>query len=214
MRIYDVSVPLHHQMPTYPGDPGIEINDWLSLANGDPANVSLLHFGAHTGTHVDAPAHFIAGASRVDSLPLEILIGPALVIEVPATLDRIDRAFIEGITSSDYNRILFKTRNSQLWQRQGLAFQENYVYLTHEAALALLERGTKLVGIDYLSVEGFNSNNFLTHLALLENEVIILEGLDLSGVPPGEYELICLPLKIAGGAGDGAPARAVLRTLE
>lgn len=213
MRFYDVSVPLHQHMPTYPGDPGIEINDWLSLANGDPANVSLLHFGAHTGTHIDAPAHFIAGASRVDSMPLEVLIGPALVIDVPDTFDRIDRAFIENIKDREYNRILFKTRNSLLWQNQ-LAFHENYVYLTHDAALALLDRDTKLVGIDYLSVEGYNSNNFQTHLALLGKEVVILEGLDLSAVPPGAYELICLPLKIAGGAGDGAPARAVLRTVE
>lgn len=214
MRIYDVSVPLRHQMPTYPGDPGIEIKDWLSLANGDPANVSLLNFGAHTGTHIDAPAHFIAGASRVDSVSLEILIGPALVMEVPGTLDRIDKGFIDDINDNEHNRILFKTRNSQLWQDQGLAFQENYVYLTHEAAHALVDRGTKLVGIDYLSVERFNSNDFQTHLALLENEVVILEGLDLSDVPAGEYELICLPVKIADGAGDGAPARAVLRTLE
>jgi len=216
MRIYDVSVPLSQQTPTYPGDPGIEIKQWLSLANGDPANVSLIYFGAHTGTHVDAPAHFIPGAARVDSLPLDILIGPATVVEVPDELDAIDKNFItENIQTGngEGKRILFKTSNSRLW-KEGKAFKSAYVYLTTDAAEELLSLGVRLVGIDYLSVEKFNSDGFQTHLALLGNGVVILEGLDLSEVPSGKYELICLPLKIAGGAGDGAPARAVLRTWE
>ncbi len=216
MRIYDVSVPLSSQTPTYPGDPGIEIKQWLSLANGDPANVSVIYFGAHTGTHVDAPVHFIAGAARADSLPLDILIGPATVIEVPEELAAIDKNFIaEHLQriNGERNRILFKTSNSRLL-KEGQAFQSAYVYLTTDAAEELLSQGVKLVGIDYLSVEKFNSQGFQTHLTLLGNGVVILEGIDLGEVPPGKYELICLPLRIAGGAGDGAPARAVLRTWE
>lgn len=212
--IYDISVPLSSGIPTYPGDPKIDIQDWRSLAGGDGANVSVLHIGAHTGTHVDAPSHFIEGAPRVEFLPLDVLMGEAEVIEVPSELNSIDLGFIREHWTSEVKRVLFKTRNSSLWKTAGACFEQEYVHLELEAAKHLVEHGVRLVGIDYLSIEQFSQEGHPTHLALLSKEVIIVEGLNLSGVPAGKYELICLPLRISGGLGDGAPARAVLRTLE
>lgn len=213
MRIYDVSVPLSAATPTYPGDPGIEITSWLTLENGDSANVSLMKFGLHSGTHVDAPSHFIAGAAKIDSLPLDSLLGHAEVVEVPPEVNVIDRHFVETRCASGSSRILFKTRNSEFWNNLNDGFREDYVYIDPDAARWLVEQEIKLVGIDYLSVERFKSDNFETHLAFLSHGVVILEGLDLRAVVAGTYELICLPLKIASGTGDGAPARVVLRSL-
>lgn len=213
MRLYDISVPLSSRTPTYPGDPGIEVREWLSLANGDPANVSVLHFGAHSGTHIDAPAHFIAGAPRIESLSLENLLGEALVVRVPDEANAIDAEFVRANVPSDTHRVLFKTSNSKFWEDAQEAFQEHYVYLTDDGAEELTRKGVALVGIDYLSIEKFQSPDFKTHHALLSRGVVILEGLNLSQVAPGRYELICLPLKISDGGGDGAPARAVLREL-
>ncbi len=214
MQIYDVSVPLSATTPTYPGDPKIEIKDWATLANGDAANVSLLHMGAHSGTHVDAPVHFIAGAPKVASLPLSALIGVAEVVEVPPERRVIDEAFVSTSCNGPSERVLFKTRNSEFWARPQDGFRVDYTYIDSAAAARLVLLGKKLVGIDYLSIEAFQSADFATHLELLSNGVVILEGLDLSAVPAGTYELMCLPLKIAGGSGDGAPARAVLRSLK
>jgi arylformamidase len=214
MRIYDVSVPLSANTPTYPGDPGIQIKKWLQLANGDAANVSLINFGLHSGTHVDAPAHFIEGAAKVSSLPLDSLIGQAEVVEVADNVDAIDESFVKANCPSGAQRILFKTRNSLFWGDTERGFHEDYVYIEPDAAHWLVESGVKLVGIDYLSVEKFESKSFETHLAFLSHGVVIIEGLDLRAVTQGSYELICLPLKIAGGSGDGAPARVILRTLE
>jgi arylformamidase len=214
MTIYDISVPLCANMPTYPGDPGIEISKWLTLANGDPANVSFIKFGAHTGTHVDAPAHFIAGASTVELMPLDVLIGEALVVELASDQMVIDEDVAERACREGVTRVLFKTRNSDFWNQPDQTFRSNYTYLTTEAAEALVKHGVKLVGIDYLSIEKFQSEDFATHHALLSNNVVIVEGLDLREVPPGVYELMCLPLRIREGSGDGAPARAVLRTID
>jgi arylformamidase len=213
MPLYDLSVALSDDTPTYPGDPGIQIREWSTLASGDQANVSLLKFGAHTGTHVDAPAHFLAGARTVESLSLDILIGEAEVIEVPRSSYVIDEAFVRQNCRPGTTRILFKTRNSAFWDEPQAGFRADYTYLDPRAAVELVEQGTKLVGIDYLSIEQFKSDRFETHHVLLSHGVIIVEGLDLRDVPAGKYELICLPLRIHGGSGDGAPARAVLRTL-
>lgn len=213
MQIYDVSVPLSTNTPTYPGDPGIHFKQWLQLANGDAANVSLLHFGLHSGTHVDAPAHFIEGGAKVDSLPLESLVGEAEVIELPERYAVIDESFVAKNCVNASQRVLFKTSNSAFWGDTERGFHEDYVYIDPAAARWLVDSGIKLVGIDYLSVEKFESKGFQTHLAFLSNGVVILEGLDLRVVPSGRYELFCLPLKIAGGSGDGAPARVILRTL-
>jgi len=209
MPIYDITVPIRSGMPVYEGDPGIEIQPWSALAKGDSANVSFLHFGAHTGTHVDAPAHFIDGARKIDTLSLEALIGPARVIRVPDEVTEIDPDFLAAADLDQVERILFHTRNSSFWKE---GFRNDYTHLLPEAAQILIDRGVKLVGTDYLSIEKFHSGHHRTHLALLSNNVVIVEGLNLSEIGPGDYELICLPLKIADGAGDGAPARAVLRT--
>ncbi len=213
MPYYDISVPLANEMPTYPGDPGIQVTASASLANGDSANVTHLNFGAHTGTHVDAPAHFIEGASKVDSMDLETLIGPAKVVEVPSTNLSIGLDLITQHCTSNDTRILFKTRNSSFWKDSNLAFRKDFTYLEFEAAQELVRLGVKLVGIDYLSIEQFGEKDHPTHLSLLSKGIVILEGLNLNEVPPGEYELICLPLRVSSGKGDGAPARAVLRTL-
>jgi len=212
-KIYDVSVALSATTPTYPGDPGIRIEEWSTLAKGDDANVSFMHLGVHSGTHVDAPAHFIEGGATVDSLPLDSLVGTAEVVEVANDLKVIDANFVRAHCHRESQRVLFKTRNSAFWGNPLDGFREDYTYIDPAAARALVEFGVKLVGIDYLSVEQFQSKKFETHLALLSNGIVILEGLDLRAVPAGNYELICLPLKLEGGSGDGAPARVVLRTL-
>ncbi|HET6668777.1 MAG TPA: cyclase family protein [Pyrinomonadaceae bacterium] len=213
MPIYDVSVALSADTPTYPGDPSIEISQFLSLANGDPANVSLIHFGAHSGTHVDAPAHFLAGGARVNSLPLETLIGRVQVVEVPPTIDTINAEFISSNCQTGDTRFLFKTRNSTFWNHDAAAFRSDYTSLDAAAARELVRLGVKLVGIDYLSIEKFGAETFETHQTLLSEGIVIVEGLDLRQISAGVYELICLPLRISGGSGDGAPARVVLRTL-
>jgi arylformamidase len=209
MPIYDITVPIRSRMPVYEGDPGVDIQPWSALAKGDSANVSFLHFGAHTGTHVDAPAHFIEGTRKIDALSLEALIGPARVIRVPGEVAEIDPDFLATCDLNQVERILFHTRNSSFWNE---GFRKDFTHLLPEAAQILVDRKVKLVGTDYLSIEKFHSGHHRTHLALLSKNVIIVEGLNLSDVAAGDYELICLPLKIADGAGDGAPARVVLRT--
>ncbi len=214
MPIHDISVAIAPgETPTYPGDPGIEVESWAAIARGDSANVTSLRFGAHTATHLDAPAHFIEGAPGIPSLPLEVLVGPARVVALNEDVLAVDENHVAAAQLEGATRVLFKTRNSAFWDDPRGRFREDFTYLTEGGALALVERGVRLVGFDYLSVERFGSNDFATHLALLSNGVVIVEGLDLRAVAEGTYELICLPLKIAAGSGDGAPARAVLRTL-
>jgi len=210
MKIYDITVPIYAKMPVYEADPGVKIDAWSAFAKGDSSNVSMLNFGAHTGTHVDAPAHFIEGARKIDALSLEVLIGAARVIRVPDDLTEITSEFLERGDLSGVERLIFHTRNSAFWNE---GFRKDFTHLLPEAAQLLVERGVKLVGTDYLSIEKFHSGHHKTHLTLLANNVVIVEGLNLSDVPEGDYELICLPLKIADGSGDGAPARAVLRSM-
>jgi arylformamidase len=213
MPIYDISVAISPETtPTYPGDPAIEIVSWAAIARGDAANVTLLRLGAHTATHLDAPAHFIEGAPQVSTLPLEVLIGEARVVELGDEVRAIDASHVAAHVPEGTTRVLFKTRNSNFWGDDGSAFREDFTHLTADGARALKERGVRLVGIDYLSIEKFKSEAFETHTSLLSAGVVIVEGLNLSEVSAGVYELICLPLKIAAGSGDGAPARAVLRT--
>jgi arylformamidase len=211
MKLIDITVPIRAETPIYPGDPGIEIQQWSAIRNGDAANVTMLHFSAHTATHVDAPAHFIDGASRVDAMPLDALIGPVVVMEIPQDAVSITVEHLRGNELAGIERILFKTRNSAFWDDDPAAFRTDFTFLETDAASALVDQGIKLVGIDYLSIEAFKSERHETHIALLSKGVVIVEGLDLRNVVPGHYELICLPLKIATGTGDGAPARAVLR---
>jgi arylformamidase len=174
MTIYDISVPLSAATPTYPGDPAIEIKSWSDLKRGDHANVSLLHFGAHSGTHVDAPAHFIAGGSKVEALALDSLMGEVTVVEVPLDVMSIDADFISNNCNEATQRVLFKTRNSSFWNDPEAGFRTDYTYLEADAARRLTELGIRLVGIDYLSIEQYKSESFETHLTLLSSGVVIL----------------------------------------
>lgn len=205
MKIYDVSVAISSSMPVYPGDPTVDVEQTHQIAKGDVANVSRLSFGAHTGTHIDAPAHFIEGAMTVDQIPLNLLMGRARVLEISSAV--ITAEVLDEFTFRDDSRVLFKTRNSYLWRER--SFVTDFVHLTKDAAERLVENGVKVVGIDYLSVEKYNFTSPDVHRTLLGNGTIIIEGLDLSEVEAGDYEMICLPMKIEGG--DGAPARVVLR---
>jgi arylformamidase len=213
MPIYDISVPVAPgETPIFPGDPGIEVASWAAIARGDAANVTVLNFGAHTGTHVDAPAHFIEGAPGLTAMPLEALWGEARVVEIPTDAQAVEESHVGDDALAGATRVLFKTRNSGFWEAPRGRFREDFTYITPGAARALVAAGVRLVGFDYLSVEKFGSGDFETHRVLLSSGVVILEGLDLRAVAAGLYELSCLPLKIAAGNGDGAPARAVLRT--
>ena len=194
MGMIDISVTIRAAMPTYPGDPGVAIELAKSMDRGDPANVSRLDLGAHTGTHVDAPRHFLPGGAGADELALELFVGPCVV----ADAGRLD-APVDLPPGTE--RVLLKTPNSALWDRD--EFAPEFVRLDGGGARALVERGVRCVGIDYLSVGDPEA-----HRALLGAGVGVIEGLDLRAVEPGAYFLACLPLKIAGC--DGAPARALL----
>ncbi|HXD29616.1 MAG TPA: cyclase family protein [Pyrinomonadaceae bacterium] len=212
MQIYDVSVPISARTPTYPGDPGVKFEQWSSLEKGDAANVTSLCFGLHTGTHIDAPAHFLAGGKKLSSLSLDMLMGEVRVIELASDVYEITENLVETNCPAGPTRVLFKTRNSDFWNEDSGEFRTDYTYIAPGAARRLVSNGVRLVGIDYLSVERFKSENFETHEVLLSNEVVIIEGLDLRNIKAGLYELICLPLKVADGSGDGAPARVILRS--
>ena len=209
MKIYDVTVPLSEQTPVYEGDPNVQIEASHTIAGGDAANVSRLCFGAHTATHVDAPNHFIEGTRKVHELELEKLIGDCKVLELDESVLAIEPEHLGNLEKTE--RILFKTRNSGFWNEPEKGFRKDFTYISTAAAKVLADAEIKLVGIDYLSVEQFGSKDFATHITLLEKEIIIIEGLDLREVSAGDYELICLPLKIISETGDGAPARTILR---
>ena len=196
MEILDVSVPLREGMVTYPGDPTVKLELASAIADGDAVNLTRIDFGLHTGTHVDAPVHFIDGADGVDLVPLDVLVGPCEVVEAPdLTRDSVARV------PAGTERVLFKTPNSELWASD--EFADGFAQLDGEAARLLVERGVRLVGVDYLSVGDEDA-----HRVLLGAGVVPVEALDLRGVEPGAYELVCLPLRVVGA--DGAPARAVL----
>jgi arylformamidase len=195
MRILDISVPIRPGMITYPGDPTVTLERVSTIADGALANVSRLDFGVHTGTHVDAPVHFLEGAAAADELPLDALLGRVRVIAAEA----LTASELRGLELPD--RVIFKTSNSELWARSN--FSDDFLSLDGPAAQMLLDRGVRLVGIDYLSIGDEEA-----HRALLGAGVVTIEGLDLRRVEPGEYELVCAPLKLAGS--DGAPARVFL----
>jgi len=206
-KIYDVSVPIRDGGLVYPGNPEIHVSLQQSVALGAGANVSSVAFGSHTGTHVDAERHFFDNGLAVDQIPLETLMGPAIVIEYGPEMAAVTAGDLEKHDLSGVTRVLLKTRNST-YLTQDPAFHRDYTYLAPDGAELLVERGVKLVGIDYLSIEQFQSGHHRTHLTLLNAKVVIVEGLNLVDVPAGAYSLYCLPIKLAGC--DGAPARAVL----
>jgi len=208
MKIWDISLTISPNLPTWPGDPKAVIERVSAISDGANANVSRMDMGVHTGTHVDAPLHFIDGSSAVEAMNLEVLIGPARVVQVADDVNVIDREVLEKLElPAGTTRVLFKTRNSKYWASQVREFQTDFVGIDESGSKFLVEKGIRLVGVDYLSVAPYKQSR-PTHQILLGANMVIVEGLDLSAVQPGEYQLICLPLKIEGS--DGAPARAVL----
>ncbi len=206
----DVSVPLRKGMAHWPDNPPVEIRRMLDMERGDSCNVSTLSMGSHTGTHMDAPIHFIRTGRGMDRMPFDATIGPARVIEIrnPEAVEP-EELRLHRIRRGE--RILLKTRNSQrCWKTP--VFQKKFVYLSTEAGRFLAHRGIRTLGVDYLSVGGYEKNGEQVHQVLLGAGIWIIEGLDLSRVRPGRYELVCLPLRIERG--DGAPARAILRRTE
>jgi arylformamidase len=214
MKIYDITFPISNETPVYEGDPPVKTETAHAIARGDAANVTSLCCGAHTATHVDAPRHFIEGARRVHELDLEKLVGKCRVVEIDEKAMSITAAHVREANLQGAERVLFKTRNSNFWNEPEKGFRKDFTYIEPEAARALVDSGVKLVGIDYLSVEKFGATSFDTHATLLKKEIVIIEGLDLRAACAGEYELICLPLKLISETGDGAPARAILRELQ
>ncbi len=204
----DITVPLRTGMVHWPGDPEIRIDRVQDVSHGDVSNVSLISLGTHTGTHMDPPLHYIPGGASLDQMPLSTSIGPARVIDIqdPRSIEPWELVAAD-IQANE--RVLFKTRNSaRCWKTD--AFVEDFVSISLEAAEYLATTGLRLVGVDYLSVGPFQGDVGVdVHRTLLNAGIWILEGLDLSRVQPGHYELVCLPLRIADG--DGSPARAALR---
>jgi arylformamidase len=192
----------------WPGDPPVVLERYRQQSKGDASNDSRLACSVHCGTHIDAPAHFIENGTTVEQLSLDSLVGSATVVEFSG-IDRVTPGLLETRRIDTHTeRLLIKTENSDLWSDPEHAFYPQFVALSAESARWIVSRGIKLVGIDYLSIQMFNDAEPLTHRILLEAGVIILEGLNLRDIEAGTYQLICLPLKLAGS--DGAPARAIL----
>jgi arylformamidase len=207
MSWQDISVPIRNGMVTFEGDPLVHLQRASSMDQGAVCNVSRLDFGVHSGTHIDAPVHFIDGAAGVEAVPVDALVGPAHVVDARAVDGPFDRSAIEALgIPAGTERLLFRSRNSDLWNEP--AFTGAFSGVTRDGAEALIDLGVRLVGIDYLSIAPFGDPT-PTHVALLSAGVVIVEGLDLRAVEPGAYDLICLPVLIPGS--DGGPARAIIR---
>ena len=203
----DISIPLHNGMVNWPGDAPFHRLETLKIANGDPCNLSQFCASAHIGTHMDAPRHFLAHGHGMESMPIDATIGPARVIAIQDP-DLIRVKELERHHLGQGDRVLFKTRNSELlWKTND--FQEQFVHIPQDTAAYLADLKVRTIGVDYLSVGGYETDSAETHRALLGAGIWLIEGLNLGHVEPGEYELVCLPLKLSGS--DGAPARAVLR---
>jgi len=204
----DISLPIAKGMVRWPGDPEIDVHRIACIDAESFCNVTAISMCAHTGTHMDAPLHFIDGAAAMEAMPLDATIGPARVIEIVDKV-AVTRQELELWSPQRGERLLFKTANSaRLWKTD--QFLEDFVYISREAADFMAEVGIRTVGIDAYSVGGYRQDLQETHLSLLGAGIWIIEGLVLDGVAPGSYELVCLPLKLIGA--DGAPARAILRT--
>lgn len=203
MALHDVSVPVHEGMPIYHGNPGYSSALDSAIAAGATANVTRLEMGAHTGTHIDGPSHFYDGAAGTEALDVDAMIGPCVVVEIPDRgLEPIDRAALEAVAiPGDAERVLLKTTNSNLWRRG--EFTHDFIRLDGSAAEFVLESGIRLIGIDYLSIGDQDA-----HRTLLGQPIVALEGIDLRGIEPGPYTLLCLPLRLIGT--DGAPSRVLL----
>ena len=205
-RIFDISVPVTNGGVVYPGNPEIRIEAHSELARGASSNLCRIAFGSHTGTHVDAPRHFLEAGTTVDRLPLDTLMGPAVVVAFADEVTSVTAAHLRNERLDGVERLLIRTRNSGFVTDR--SFHPDFTFLAPDGAEHLVALGVRLVGVDYYSVEQFHSGHHRTHRTLLGRGVVIVEGLDLSGIEPGAYTLCCLPLRLEGL--DGAPARAVL----
>ncbi len=206
MKLIDVTVPIDSNLATYPGNTPFGLEGIKRLANGDSSNVSTLHLSAHAGTHVDAPRHFFDDGGGVESLALEMLCGRTRVVEL-TTRKAITAEDLAGFDLREDVRLLLKTANSRLWGSP--EFHKDFIGVSEGAARFLVDRGVKVVGVDYLSVEPYKTPGAPTHHVLLGAGTIVIEGLNLRDVEPGTYEMFCLPLAVVGA--DGAPARVILR---
>ncbi|WP_417841440.1 cyclase family protein [Terasakiella sp.] len=208
LKIYDITVPFSENLPVWPGDPRPKVARFMNMDQGDAANVTGLEMCVHTGTHVDAPVHFVKNGSGVDQLDLNICVGLCEVVDLPDVME-ITRRDVDGLDLPEgCSRLLFKTRNSQAWVNPAHTFIEDFVAFSPDGAQAIVDRGIKLVGVDYLSVQKFSDLEPTTHQILLGAGVVALEGIDLREIDAGSYMLHCLPMKIVGS--DGAPARVIL----
>ena len=212
---YDLTMPLFPGQVVWPGDPAIEIAPLSDISSGEPTNISLLKLGSHTGTHIDAPRHILEQGAGVDRIPPEKLIGTAQILDLTSSCE--DLIFPKAIQQAGFcpniPRVLFKTKNSSAGDDQKFRqFRQDYVSLAGEAAEWLIQKGVFLIGIDYLSIEAFDTKDYALHRLLLSQGVVLVEGIVLKNVPAGVYKLFCAPLKITQG--DGAPARVFIKTLE
>ncbi|MEW6140909.1 MAG: cyclase family protein [Thermodesulfobacteriota bacterium] len=206
MTLHDVTLTLEEGMLTFPGDPPFEIGSVLLVDEGDKFNISRICLGSHTGTHVDPPSHYLPGGTTVDEIPLEVLVGPGVVLDMRGKRF-IDRQALDACDLTGYARVLLKTDNGP--RLLDKTFRKDYVHLTEDGARCLVERGVLLVGIDYLSIEKYENSGAPVHHILLSAGILVVEGLNLLDVPSGPCEVYCLPLKVRNG--DGAPARVLVR---
>jgi arylformamidase len=208
MNIFDVTMPIKNLMPVWPGDPLVENQLVSSIENGDEANVTIIKMSAHTGTHIDAPKHFIKSGTAIEGLSLVTLLGEVEVVDIDFRISQIDALTLSKLNKTQWpQRVLFKTNNSKMRLLEEDCFNQNFIALLPDAAEYLVQKGVKLVGIDYLSIAPFEDGSD-THIKLLENNVIVIEGLNLADISPGIYELIALPILLEDA--DGAPARVLL----
>ncbi|MGQ9525473.1 MAG: cyclase family protein [Armatimonadota bacterium] len=206
---YDITVPIRAGMPVWPGDPQVDVHPLKQIGPEGGSNVSLFAFSSHTGTHLDAPFHFIPSGRRLEQIRAEELVGPCWVADLSSAEGHIcARDLSEAGIPEGTTRLLLKTRNSVLWRDPSAEFHRDFIGVAADGARWLVSKGVRLVGIDYLSIEPFRTPGAPTHKTLLGSDVVVLEGVNLDGVPAGPYELICLPLLVPGA--DGSPVRAVL----
>jgi arylformamidase len=207
MSLYDATLPLNGRTPIFPGDPPFRLEPVLRIGSNDPFNLSLISMSTHTGTHVDAPSHYLDREGSVEALPLDALVGLGIIVDMRGR-QAIGRQALDDSAIRGHKRVLFRTDSGPLLLEPG--FHEPYVSLTEDAAEFLVELGVRLVGVDNLSVEPGSNTNGPVHKTLLRAGVVIVEGLLLGHIPPGPCTIYCLPLKIEGG--DGAPARVLVDT--
>jgi len=207
MRTYDITLTITPEMIVWPGDPPVNMHRTSSIASGDSSNVTQISMSCHTGTHVDAPDHFMNNGKTVESLSLDLLVGRAYVLHLPNVNLITASILMDADIPPRTRRLLFKTRNSDYWANGNKEFQADFVGLSVDAAELLVDRNVKLVGIDYLSIAPYKQGRPV-HTILLDAGMVVIEGLDLSRVSQGRYTLHCLPLKLGGA--EGAPTRAIL----